>query len=282
MSTTSLIALGIGLLLAIGLVVTLGALSLLSGTMEFFFGSPKIFILKSKHGKNGVAFGFRFNSEKEPARFDQFRIRLFNPFGNPTQMSIHRDFDNQGSSFAKDFDFGEEMKKLTSAKGFNDALIELTVSSSKDGVVHTQTMKAFKFLEKSRNGKMSEDEFNEKYKVVKTKPLYTIPGKSFVSPPLPTSGKALKIATNPEFAGEFAAEGGAAAAGEVKENFSVSKVWIEPGCIVCDACEAIFPEVFEVTADTCIIRPDYPKDDGLKVEEAADACPVEVIKFEKA
>ncbi|TDJ08459.1 MAG: hypothetical protein E2O68_01950 [Deltaproteobacteria bacterium] len=281
MSTTSLIALGIGVILAIGLVATLGVLSLLSGTMEFFFGSPKIFILKSKHGKNGVAFGFRFNSEKESARFDQFKIRLFNPFGSPTQMSLYRDFDPQGSSFARDIDFGEEMKKLTSAKGFNDALVELSVYSSRDGIVHQQTLKAFKFLERSRNAKMSVDDFNEKYKVTKSKPLYTIPGKSFVSPPLPKSGKALKIATNPEFASEFAAAGGAAAA-EEKPNFSVSKVWIEPGCIVCDACEAIFPEVFEVTEDTCLIRPGYPTDDGLKVEEAADACPVEVIKFDKA
>lgn len=262
------------------MVVTIGALSLLSGTIEFFFGRPKISILKSKYGKNGVAFGFRFNSEKESAKYDQFKIRLFNPFGSPTQMSIYRDFDHQVSSFSKDFDFGEEMKKLTSAKGFNDALVELSVLSSKDGIVHQQTMKAFKFLAQLRNGKITEDEFNTKHKVVKSKPLYTIPGKNFVSPPLPKSGKVLKIATNPEFAGEFAASGGAVA--EEKPNFSVKKVWIEPGCIVCDACEAIFPEVFEVTADSCIIRPDFPTDDGLKVEEAAEACPVEVIKFEQA
>jgi len=280
-STTSLIALGIGLILAIGLVVTLGALSLLSGTMEFFFGRPRFFILKSKYGKNGMAFGFKFNSEKETARYDQFKLRLFNPFGNPTQMSIHRDFDKESSTFAKDFDFGEEMKKLISAKGFNDALVEISVYSSSDGIIFQKTMKAFKFLERSRNCKINAEEFNDKYKVVKSKPLYNIPGKSFISPPLPKSGKALKLATNPEFAGEFAAGGGAAAV-EEKPNFAVSKVWIEPGCIVCDACEAIYPEVFEVTEDTCIIRPGFPTDDGLKVEEAADACPVEVIKFEKA
>ena len=72
------------------------------------------------------------------------------------------------------------------------------------------------------------------------------------------------------------------AAVESVPNFAVSKVWIEPGCIVCNACEDIFPEVFEVLADTCIIRPGAPLDDGLKVEEAAEACPVEVIKFTKA
>ena len=35
----------------------------------------------------------------------------------------------------------------------------------------------------------------------------------------------------------------------------VTKVWIEPGCIVCDACETAAPDVFEVLDDTCIIRP---------------------------
>ena len=58
------------------------------------------------------------------------------------------------------------------------------------------------------------------------------------------------------------------------ENFAVSKVWIDPGCIVCDACEGIYPEVFEVTEETCLIRPDAPMNDGLRIVEAAEACPV--------
>ncbi|MGE0207338.1 MAG: ferredoxin [Candidatus Babeliales bacterium] len=57
---------------------------------------------------------------------------------------------------------------------------------------------------------------------------------------------------------------------------------MEPGCIVCNACEDIYKEVFEVKADTCIIRPNAPLDDGLRIQEAAEACPVEVIKFTKA
>ena len=62
----------------------------------------------------------------------------------------------------------------------------------------------------------------------------------------------------------------------------ILSVWIEEGCITCDACEDIFPQVFEVTADSCIIRPDAPLNDGLKVMDAAEACPVEVIKFTRA
>jgi ferredoxin len=83
---------------------------------------------------------------------------------------------------------------------------------------------------------------------------------------------------------------------------AVTRVWIEEGCIVCNACETTCPEVFNVTEDSCHIRAEVRVDgaqdtnlnakSGLKdaigseladqIEEAAEGCPVEVIKFEKA
>lgn len=67
----------------------------------------------------------------------------------------------------------------------------------------------------------------------------------------------------------------------------VVKVWIAPGCIVCDACENDCPEVFEVLKDkgTCIIRPpamspDFTKPLTPSIIVAAEGCPVDVIKFE--
>src|SRR3954465_7054788 len=65
----------------------------------------------------------------------------------------------------------------------------------------------------------------------------------------------------------------------------VTKVWIAPGCIVCDACENDCPEVFDVQEQTCLIRPPALKADFLKpltpsIIVAAEGCPVEVIKFE--
>jgi ferredoxin len=83
---------------------------------------------------------------------------------------------------------------------------------------------------------------------------------------------------------------------------AIAKVWIEDGCIVCNACETTCPEVFHVTEDTCHIRAevrtDGTQDSNLasktaltdavsqdlasQIEEAAEGCPVEVIKFEKA
>ena len=80
---------------------------------------------------------------------------------------------------------------------------------------------------------------------------------------------------------------------------TVAKVWIEEDCITCDACQDILPEVFEVTDDTSLIKAEVREDgtfdrntgfSAIKtefraeyselIEEAADACPVEIIKFE--
>jgi ferredoxin len=83
---------------------------------------------------------------------------------------------------------------------------------------------------------------------------------------------------------------------------AITKVWIEEGCIVCNACEAECPDVFHVTDTSCNINGSVRKDgvdnenrdemselnDDLQtaqeaaIEAAAAACPVEVIKFEKA
>lgn len=65
----------------------------------------------------------------------------------------------------------------------------------------------------------------------------------------------------------------------------ITKVWIAPGCIVCDACENDCPEVFDVQEETCLIRPPALSAEFLKpltpsIEVAAEGCPVEVIKYE--
>ncbi len=65
----------------------------------------------------------------------------------------------------------------------------------------------------------------------------------------------------------------------------VTRVWIEEGCIVCDACETAAPTVFNVTDDACLIRPEAQSPDFTKpltesIKEAAEECPVDVIKFE--
>ena len=66
---------------------------------------------------------------------------------------------------------------------------------------------------------------------------------------------------------------------------AITKVWIEKGCIACGLSESKCPEVFKVKhgkwvkGATVIEGVDYS---GLeeKINQAAEACPVEVIKYE--
>ena len=72
---------------------------------------------------------------------------------------------------------------------------------------------------------------------------------------------------------------------EMAQKERITKVWIEEGCIVCDACETAAPTVFEVTDDTCIIRPealnpDFTKPLTAEIVEAAEECPTDVIKYD--
>jgi ferredoxin len=59
---------------------------------------------------------------------------------------------------------------------------------------------------------------------------------------------------------------------------AISKVEIVDGCISCGICEQTCPEVFEVP-DTAHVKAgaDLNKNEA-KVKEAAEACPVSVIK----
>ncbi len=64
---------------------------------------------------------------------------------------------------------------------------------------------------------------------------------------------------------------------------AVVKVWIDEGCITCDACENICPEVFNVEDDSCIIVDGVnPSEWGDDIIEAAEGCPVDVIMYEVA
>ncbi len=276
---TTFIAMAVAAIAAIGLVLTVGVVSLLSGSLHFLFARPRVEILKSEFGNEGFAFSFSWNAAMEPAKFDKVKVRLYNPFGSPTQVEVSREFPAADSNFARDVYMGKGMVRLLEAKGLEEATIEIEVSSSKDGITQIFNYKGHKFVTLIGQATETVKSFEEQLPAAPGKPIYATVQRSFIAGPLPQSSKTIKLATNPEFAGDFASAGGAG--GEAQANFEVAKVWIDPGCIVCNACEAIFPEVFEVTDSTCLIRPDAPLNDGLKIQEAAEACPVEVIKFNK-
>ena len=67
----------------------------------------------------------------------------------------------------------------------------------------------------------------------------------------------------------------------------IRRVWIEEGCIACNLCEDLAPEVFEVPAGSeSKLRKRYERelkspDVQEKVREAEESCPVEVIKTER-
>ena len=59
---------------------------------------------------------------------------------------------------------------------------------------------------------------------------------------------------------------------------AISKVTIEEGCTACALCEQICPEVFEMN-DVAKVKSgaDFNATED-KIREAADSCPVTVIK----
>jgi hypothetical protein len=285
--TSSLIAMGVAIFAVVNLVIGLAVISMLFGTFETLFGKPKLSILRPSKGGNLFAFGFKWNSAKEPAAIDVVKLRLFNPFGSPSHAEVSQMFDAKKSSFGIEVDMGPGFIDLLGAKGLDKAMVQVELSSKRDGVAFQFDMKGPKFRKLVMDSLDGVENFVKRNKldVVKaSKPPIDIPIRSFIADTVPGKGTQLIIATNPAFAAHFAGAGSGAAApaAEAVANFAVLKVWIEPGCIVCNACEDIYPEVFDVTADTCLIRPGAPLDDGLKILESAEACPVEVIKFTKA
>ncbi len=61
---------------------------------------------------------------------------------------------------------------------------------------------------------------------------------------------------------------------------SINKVWIIDGCTACGLCSDICPEVFQMEdLATVIPGADFNANEA-SVKEAAESCPVEVIKYE--
>ena len=61
----------------------------------------------------------------------------------------------------------------------------------------------------------------------------------------------------------------------------IKNVWIENGCTACGMCESICPEVFTVEDEATINKEIYFPEYTDQIKEAAESCPVEVIKYDE-
>ncbi|MBW8334624.1 MAG: ferredoxin [Prolixibacteraceae bacterium] len=61
---------------------------------------------------------------------------------------------------------------------------------------------------------------------------------------------------------------------------ALKKVEIIEGCIACGLCVDISPEVFQMDDLATVIEGVNYSDHEENVKEAAESCPVEVIKYE--
>jgi ferredoxin len=69
---------------------------------------------------------------------------------------------------------------------------------------------------------------------------------------------------------------------------TIRRVWVEEGCISCNLCQDLVPEVFEVPPGSTS-RPRKGHEKHLRgdasmeerIQEAVDSCPVEVIRAER-
>ena len=185
------------------------------------------------------------------------------------------------------------LTKLTENNGLATARVQLELDSV-EGVSFLKEFRAKDFLcllkeatetlpetSSTEKKKATDGENNTPITFGANEAFWSV-GRSFIADTVPGQGAQVAVPTNPAFATFFQGNASGEKSGgqqEEAEKFSVSKVWIEDGCIVCNACEDIYPEVFKVIADGCEVHPGHPTDDGLKVQEAAEACPVEIIKF---
>lgn len=60
---------------------------------------------------------------------------------------------------------------------------------------------------------------------------------------------------------------------------AITKVWIEENCTSCGLCSDICPEVFVMKDLATVVQGLQYSDYEEKIKEAAESCPVEVIRY---
>lgn len=60
---------------------------------------------------------------------------------------------------------------------------------------------------------------------------------------------------------------------------AIKKVWIDEGCTSCGLCEDICPEVFKVDDEATVLEDAIFFGYDARIKEAAESCPVKIIKY---
>jgi ferredoxin len=67
----------------------------------------------------------------------------------------------------------------------------------------------------------------------------------------------------------------------IPEEVKMTKVSVEDTCIACGTCVEICPDVFELEGDIAAVKNGANLSLNEKIIEAAEACPVESIHYDK-
>lgn len=112
---------------------------------------PRIKILSSSEGENGFSFAFKWNQKRQPVKFNRVRIRLFNPYGSPTQVDVMKNFTAQDKPFKQDLNMGPGFKRLLNSQGLENSVVQIEVMSQESGMTHLFSMKGKVFKDKHIN-----------------------------------------------------------------------------------------------------------------------------------
>ncbi len=234
----------------------------------------KMIFLKPSSPQGAFALALAFTEE---AFFHALKISIL----SHKDKDLYYTFPVKDESFCLEIPFQEEEIKFIDFLKKNPTEIILFQFESTGPHFFKFEYNAKKLLQNMMKAKITCEEYEEKYLLSDT-PSYNRPIQKFINEVPVEKRSYLVLESHPKLKNLFQNQQNTITQNTPQiENFKVQKVWIEPGCIVCNACENIIPEVFDVKPPTCVIKDNAPLENGIKIEEAAEACPVNVIKFIK-
>ena len=63
---------------------------------------------------------------------------------------------------------------------------------------------------------------------------------------------------------------------------ALSRVWVDDGCILCNLCVEVAPDVFVIEDDHCFVRAEAEIEEHEEpIRQLAIDCPVSVIRYEE-